>query len=130
MPAPRCDHSIRRILLSARDFSPRHKLCNLLCNYESLRREIVLWSFTFTVFLASLWMLGSIGTVEADIRGRHGIQKARGEIEQLLPSDITPTAAFVGTVPAVTFPVCRPPVFSAAPVVLFLLRPSAVDEPA
>ena len=91
----------------------------------------MLGKFALTVFLTFLWLLDSRGTVEAnDIRVRHSVQNTQESVEQLFRYDITPAAAIVGAVPAATFPVCRPPVFSEAPVVLFLLRPSTLDEPA
>jgi hypothetical protein len=90
----------------------------------------MLWKFAFTSVLAFLWLLASMDTAEAryihEQRHVHKVQEEMG----LLPHNITPTAAFVGVVPASTFPVCYPPVFSAAPVVLFLLQPSTLDEPA
>lgn len=88
------------------------------------------WKFLLTAILVLLGMLGGMSKAEtryADERSR--LQET--EIKtRYLSDEITPTAAVVGTVPASTFPVCRPPVLSAAPVILFLLQPSAPDEPA
>jgi hypothetical protein len=86
-----------------------------------------LWSTGALVFL---WLVGGRATAETgQLHGPYDVQEA--EVKSSSAShNIIPTAAFVGTVPASSFSLCRPPVFSDAQVVLFLIKSSTLDEPA